>query len=116
MDSITYECIKQQEQYERLLSEGYTIAEDSASLEPFIGRLIDVDCYCEMWTPKLLCKLYVQGTEANEQSFHLVPLHQIVRWNYQVPHAGDLSQAKFVIGTRKVGENIMVPALRLPLK
>jgi hypothetical protein len=64
----------------------------------------------------LLAKLYVQGTQSDEQSFHLVPLHQIVRWAYQVPHPGETFTADFVVGTRKVGELQMVPALRLPLK
>ena len=116
MDSLTYEQQKQTEQYQRLLSEGYELIADPGSLAPFIGQIASVECYCEMWTPRLLTKLYVQGTQADEQSFHLVPLHQIVRWAYQVPHAGDTFTADYVIGTRKVGNQQMVPALRLPLK
>lgn len=116
MDALTYESSKQTEQHKRLLSEGFTIIEDVGNLAPYIGQIVSVDCYCEMWTPRLLCKLYLKGTEDKEHSFHLVPLHQIVRWCYQVPHAGESFTANFIIGTRKVGEDTMVPALRLPLK
>lgn len=116
MDSISYECIKQRDQYHRLLSEGYVIADDRAALVDSIGTLKSVDCYCDMWTPRLLCKIYVKGTQEYEESFHLVPLHQIVRWSYQVPEPGQWFTADFVIGTRKVGDQKMVPALRLPLR
>jgi hypothetical protein len=116
MDLLTYECGKQTQQYNRLVTEGFQIVDDPGNLADRIGRVTSVECYCEMWTPRLLCKLYVTGTESSEQSFHLVPLHQIVRWAYQVPHPGDTFTADFVIGTRKVGDQQMVPALRLPLR
>lgn len=116
MDALIYECKKQTEQYERLLSEGFEIVEDPGNLASHIGQVASVECLCDMWTPRLLAKLYVTGTASMEHSFHLVPLHQIVRWAYQVPHPGETFTADFVIGTRKVGDQQMVPALRLPLK
>ena len=116
MKSLNYECKKQREQYDRLTYEGFEVADDVANLAQYIGTIQQVTCYCQMWTPRLLCKLYVCGTENQEHSFHLVPLHQIVRWNYQVPQPGEIFTADFVIGTRKVGEQEMVPALRLPLR
>lgn len=116
MKALNYECQKQREQYDRLTYEGFEIIEDPANLAPYIGTIRTVDCYCEMWTPRLLCKLYVAGTEDRAESFHLVPLHQIVRWSYMVPQPGERFTTEFVIGTRKVGDYAMVPALRLPLR
>lgn len=116
MDAFIYEQEKQRRLYEELIAEGYDIADDPAALAQHIGTSIDIDVYCEMWTPRLLCKLFVVGTERFEHSFHLVPLHQIVKWQYQVPNPGDRFTGKFVIGVRRVGEKKYVPALRLPLK
>jgi len=116
MDAFIYEQEKQRKLYEDLLSENYTIADDPANLQDLIGTSADISVYCEMWTPRLLCKLFVTGTESLEHSFHLVPLHQIVKWQYQVPQPGETFTGKFIIGVRRVGEGKYVPALRLPLK
>lgn len=116
MDAFIYEQEKQQRLFEELVAEGYTVADDPANIVSHIGTTIDVKVFCEMWTPRLLCKLFVVGTENIEQSFHLVPLHQIVKWQYQVPQPGDTFVGKFIIGVRRVGEGKYVPALRLPLK
>lgn len=116
MDAYAYEQDKQRRLFEELLAENYTVADDPANLHNFIGSSVDIPVYCEMWTPRLLCKLFVKGTEHVEHSFHLVPLHQIVKWLYQVPNPGDTFSGKFVIGVRRVGEGKYVPALRLPLK
>jgi hypothetical protein len=116
MDAFIYEQEKQTKLYEDLLNENYTIADDPANLQDLIGTSADISVYCEMWTPRLLCKLFVTGTESLEHSFHLVPLHQIVKWQYQVPQAGETFTGKFIIGVRRVGEGKYVPALRLPLK
>lgn len=116
MDAYAYEQDKQKRLYEELLAEGYTIADDPANLQGLIGTSVDVSVFCEMWTPRLLCKLFVSGTEQIEHSFHLVPLHQIVKWLYQVPNPGETFSGKFIIGVRRVGEGKYVPALRLPLK
>ena len=116
MNAFEYECKRQHEQYSRLVADGFSIVDDPANLAQHIGTLVDVECFTSMWTPRLLCKLYVSGTEHLEHSFHLVPLHQIVRWSFEVPQPGDTLTSKFVIGTRRVGDYEMVPALRLPLK
>lgn len=116
MDAYLYEQEKQRRLHEDLLAEGYTTADDPAGLEQFIGTAQDLEVFCEMWTPRLLCKLFVKGTEHIEHSFHLVPLHQIVKWLYQVPEAGTSFTGKFIVGVRRVGEGQYVPALRLPLK
>lgn len=116
MDAHIYEQDKQRRLYEELVGEGYTIADDPANLEKLIGQTADITVICEMWTPRLLCKLFVKGTEHIDHSFHLVPLHQIVKWLYQVPNPGETFSGKFVIGVRRVGEGKYVPALRLPLK
>lgn len=116
MDAYIYEQEKQKRLHEELVAEGYVAADDPASLESLIGTSQDVEVLCEMWTPRLLCKLFVKGTEHLEHSFHLVPLHQIVKWLYQVPQPGTTFTGKFIIGVRRVGEKQFVPALRLPLK
>jgi len=116
MDAFSYECDKQKRLHQELLSEGYAIADDPASLEKHIGTVQEIECWTEMWTPRLLCKLFVKGTESVEHSFHLIPLHQLVKWGYIVPQPGEYFKTRFVVGVRRVGEKEFVPALRLPLK
>jgi hypothetical protein len=116
MDAFAFECDKQKRLYTELVSEKYVVADDPANLEQYIGSVQEVECLCDMWTPRLLCKLYVKGTESLEHSFHLVPLHQLVKWGYVVPQPGTLFKTNFVIGVRRVSDNEFVPALRLPLK
>jgi hypothetical protein len=116
LDAFLYEQEKQRRLYEDLVKEEYTIADDPANLAQFIGTVQEIETFCEMWTPRLLCKLFVKGTENLEHSFHLVPLHQIVKWSYLVPEPGQTFKAKFVVGVRRVSDKQYVPALRLPLK
>ena len=116
LDAFQFEQEKQKRLHEELLADGYSVADDPASLEQFIGETREVECFVEMWTPRLLCKLFVKGTEDLEHSFHLVPLHQLVKWGYVVPQPGTLFRTKFIIGVRRVSDNEFVPALRLPLK
>ncbi len=116
MDAYAYEQDKQKRLFAELQSEGYVLADDPAGLHNFIGTSQDVRVYCEMWTPRLLCKLFVKGTENISHSFHLVPLHQIVKWLYEVPAPESEFTGRFVIGVRRVSDTQYVPALRLPLK
>jgi len=116
LDAFQFEQEKQKRLHDELTAENYTIADDPADLEQFIGQSKEVECYVEMWTPRLLCKLFVKGTEDQEHSFHLVPLHQLVKWGYVVPQPGETFTTRYIIGVRRVSENQYVPALRLPLK
>lgn len=116
LDAFAFECDKQRRLYDELLAEGYTLADDPAGLEKHIGTVQEIDSWCELWTPRLLCKLFVRGTEELVHSFHLVPLHQLVKWSYIVPQPNSSFKTKFVIGVRRVSDNQFVPALRLPLK
>ena len=116
LDAFQLESEKQKRLHEELIAEGYTIADDPAGMATDIGTVKDIECLCEMWTPRLLCKLFVKGTESLEHSFHLVPLHQLVKWGYIVPQPGETFTTKFVVGVRRVSDNEFVPALRLPLK
>ena len=116
LDSFIFECEKQKRLYEELVAEGYSIADDPADLAQHIGSVREIECFCEQWTPRLLCKLFVKGTEDVEHSFHLVPLHQVVKWQYQVPQPNTNFTGRFVVGVRRVSDNQFVPALRLPLK
>jgi hypothetical protein len=116
MDAFAFECDKQKRLHTELVSEGYTIADDPAGLAQYIGSVQEIECLCDMWTPRLLCKLFVKGTESLEPSFHLVPLHQLVKWGYVVPQPGTLFKTNFVVGVRRVSDKEFVPALRLPLK
>ena len=116
MDAYAYEQDKQLRLLAEIIADGYTLADDPGGLHDDIGSVRDVEVFCEMWTPRLLCKLFVNGTQHIEHSFHLVPLHQIVKWLYQVPNPGETFVGRFVIGVRRVSDNQYVPALRLPLK
>ena len=117
LDAFQFESEKQKRLHDELTAEGYTIADDPANMAGDIGsRSKEIECLCEMWTPRLLCKLFVKGTESLEHSFHLVPLHQLVKWGYIVPQPGETFTTKFVVGVRRVSDNEFVPALRLPLK
>ena len=116
LDAFQFESEKQKRLHDELVAEGYTIADDPAGMAGDIGSVKDIECLCEMWTPRLLCKLFVRGTETLEHSFHLVPLHQLVKWGYIVPQPGETFTTKFVVGVRRVSDSEFVPALRLPLK
>jgi hypothetical protein len=116
LDAFQFESEKQKRLHDELTAEGYTIADDPAGMAGSIGSVKEIECLCEMWTPRLLCKLFVKGTESLEHSFHLVPLHQLVKWGYIVPQPGETFSTKFVVGVRRVSDNEFVPALRLPLK
>ncbi len=115
MDSFQYECKRQSELKVKFESEGLTCIDDPADLKSHIGSIKSVTVYCEMFTPRLLTKLFVEGTQDIERAFHLVPVHQLVRWGYFIPKEKDTFTTNFVIGVRKVSEQGYVPALRLPL-
>ena len=115
MDAFSYESQKQARLKLQLESEGFTCADDPACLLDKVGQVIDVEVYCSMFTPRLLCKLYAKGCESLEHSFFLVPYWQIVKWGYLLPKEGEYFTMKFIIGVRRVSENGYVPSLRLPL-
>jgi len=115
MDAFTYECQKQTRLKEQLESEGYVCIDDPANLYGKIGTIQDVETLCEMYTRRLLCKLYARGAEHISHTFFLIPLWQIIKFNYLIPKEGEYFTAKYVVGIRKVGEKAFVPSLRLPL-
>jgi len=115
MDAFTYEAQKQLRLKEQLESEGFTVVDDPANFYDKIGTIQDVEVYCSMFTPRLLCKLFAKGCENLDHSFFLVPYWQIVKWGYLIPKEQDYFTTKFVIGVRRVSENGFVPSLRLPL-
>lgn len=115
VDSFSYECQKQLRLRNQWESEGFTLADDPANLWDYIGTVHELTCFCELYTPRLLTKLFVEGTESLDHSFHLVSLWQIIKFSYLIPQPGEYFTSKFIIGVRKVGENSYVPSLRLPL-
>ena len=115
VDAFSYECQKQSRLKEQLESEGFTCIDDPAGLYNKIGTVQEIETLCQLYTPRLLCKLYAKGTEDLEHSFYLVPLWQIIKFNYVIPQPGEYFTAKYVVGIRRVGENAFVPSLRLPL-
>jgi hypothetical protein len=115
VDALQYECQKQARLKEQLESEGFNCVDDPAGLYDKIGTVQEIECLCQLYTPRLLLKLYAKGTEDLEHSFYLVPLWQAVKWGYIVPQPGDYFSMKYVVGIRRVGENAFVPSLRLPL-
>ena len=115
VDAFSYECQKQSRLKEQLESEGFQCIDDPAGLYDKIGTVKEIETLCQLYTPRLLCKLYAKGTEDLEHSFYLVPLWQIIKFNYVIPKPGEYFSAKYVVGIRRVGENAFVPSLRLPL-
>jgi hypothetical protein len=115
VDAFSYESQKQVRLKEQLESEGFNVCDDPASLYDKIGTVQEIECLCEIYTPRLLCKLYVKGCEDLEHSFFLVPLWQIVKYGYVIPKPGEYFKAKYIVGIRRVGEKVFVPSLRLPL-
>jgi hypothetical protein len=115
VDAFSYECQKQARLKTQLESEGFQVVDDPANLYDKIGTVQEIECLCEQYTPRLLCKLYAKGTEDQEHSFFLIPLWQVIKFNYVIPQPGEYFKAKFVVGIRRVGENVFVPSLRLPL-
>lgn len=115
VDAFSYECQKQSRLKEQLESEGFQCIDDPAGLYDKIGTVQEIETLCQLYTPRLLCKLYAKGTEELEHSFYLVPLWQIIKFNYVIPQPGEYFKAKYVVGIRRVGENAFVPSLRLPL-
>jgi hypothetical protein len=115
VDAFSYECQKQSRLKEQLESEGFQCIDDPADLYDKIGTVQEIETLCQLYTPRLLCKLYAKGTEDLEHSFYLCPLWQIIKFNYIIPEPGEYFSAKYVVGIRRVGENAFVPSLRLPL-
>ena len=115
VDAFQYECQKQVRLKEQLESEGFLVCDDPANLYDKIGTVQEIECLCEIYTPRLLCKLYVKGCEELEHSFFLVPLWQCVKYGYVIPKPGEYFKMKYIVGIRRVGEKVYVPSLRLPL-
>jgi hypothetical protein len=115
VDAFSYECQKQARLKEQLESENFTCIDDPAGLYDKIGTVQEIETLCQLYTPRLLLKLYAKGCENLEHSFYLLPLWQAVKFGYIVPQPGEYFTMKYVIGIRRVGENAFVPSLRLPL-
>lgn len=115
VDSFTYECQKQLRLKEQLEAEGSLCIDDPSNLYDLIGTVQELETYCELFTPRLLAKLYGKGVEDIEHAFWLVPLWQIIKFNYIIPEPGKYFTSRYIIGVRRVGENSFVPSLRLPL-
>lgn len=115
VDAFQYETQKQARLKEQLESEGFTCVDDPANLYDKIGTVQEIECLCQLYTPRLLAKLYARGCENLEHTFFLVPIWQIVKYSYLIPQEGEYFKANYVIGVRRVGEKSFVPSLRLPL-
>ena len=115
VDAFSYECQKQARLKEQLESENFTCIDDPAGLYDKIGTVQEIETLCQLYTPRLLLKLYAKGCEHLEHSFYLIPLWQVVKFGYIVPQPGEYFTTKYVVGIRRVGENAFVPSLRLPL-
>ena len=115
VDALSYECQKQSRLKEQLESEGFQCIDDPANLYDKIGTVQEIETFCQLYTPRLLCKLFAKGCEDLEHSFYLIPLWQCIKYGYVIPQPGEYFSMKYVIGIRRVGENAFVPSLRLPL-
>ena len=115
VDSFTYECQKQTRLKEQFENDGLVLAEDPAHLYSLIGTVQEIKCFCELYTPRLLVKVFVTSTENLSHSFHLLSLWQIIKFGYLIPKPGEYFTTKYVVGVRKVSDRSFVPSLRLPL-
>ena len=115
VDAFSFEVQKQLRLKDQLESEGFTCCDDPAGLYDKIGTVLEVECLCQLYTPRLLAKLYAKGCEHLDHSFFLLPVWQVVKYSYQIPQPGEYFSAKYVIGVRRVGDKVFVPSLRLPL-
>ena len=115
VDAFQYEMQKQVRLKEQLESEGFQCVDDPAGLYDKIGTIQELECLCQLYTPRLLAKLYAKGCEDLEHTFFLCPLWQIIKFNYVIPQPGEYFTSQYVIGVRRVGEKAFVPSLRLPL-
>jgi hypothetical protein len=115
VDSFSYECAKQKRLKDQLESEGYSCVDDPANLYSKIGTVQEIEALCQLYTPRLLAKLYAKGTEHLEHAFYLIPIWQIVKYGYLIPQPSEYFTTKYVIGIRRVSEKGFVPSLRLPL-
>ena len=116
VDALSYECNKQARLKEQLESENFQCIDDPAGLYDKIGTVQEIETLCQLYTPRLLCKLFAKGCEDLEHSFYLIPLWQCIKYGYVIPQPGEYFSMKYVIGIRRVGENAFVPSLRLPLQ
>lgn len=115
VDAFQYEMQKQARLKEQLESEGFVCIDDPANLYDKIGTIQEIECLCQLYTPRLLAKLYAKGCEEQDHTFFLIPIWQIVKYSYLIPKEGQYFKANYVIGVRRVGEKAFVPSLRLPL-
>ena len=115
VDAFQYEMQKQVRLKDQLESEGFQCVDDPANLYDKIGTVQELECLCQLYTPRLLAKLYAKGCEDLEHTFFLCPLWQIIKFNYVIPQPGEYFTSQYVIGVRRVGEKAFVPSLRLPL-
>lgn len=113
--ALGIEAYRQKELYNSIVGDGWTLAEDPANLEPYIGKVIKIDVKLVEITPGLLAKLFIKGTENHENSFMLIPLWQILKYNKINPQVGDEFKGTFAVGVRRIlKERAYVFALRLP--
>ena len=115
VDAFQYEMQKQVRLTEHLESQRFQCVDDPAGLYDKIGTIQELECLCQLYTPRLLAKLYAKGCEDLEHTFFLCPLWQIIKFNYVIPQPGEYFTSQYVIGVRRVGEKAFVPSLRLPL-
>ena len=121
VDSFTYECQKQLRLKEQLESEGFSCIDDPANLYDKVGTVQEIETFCQLYTPRLLAKLYAKGIEDLEHAFFLVPIWQIVKYNYIIPQPGEHFSSNYIVGVRRVNDKVsglclgFLPSLRLPL-
>lgn len=91
---------------------GLPLLEDTFGLEPYIGRVKVIRVVFDGFTPKGLCKFFIEG-ETNELAFHLVAPGRLGSLP-DLFQKGEIYSLPFVIGVRQVGESGYVISLRLP--
>ena len=110
--TVQNECNKQLVLKQRFESEGLSLIEDPHGLADSIGTEKMVSVTFAGFTPKGLCKFYIQD-EPNEEAFHIIAPNRL-----DIPSenliVGKLYQLRCVIGVRKVSGVGYVISLRLP--
>ena len=110
--TVQNECAKQLLLKQRFESEGLPLIEDPHGVADSIGTEKMMSVTFAGFTPKGLCKFYLEN-EPNEEAFHIIAPNRLDTPSEDLV-VGKSYQLRCVIGVRKVSGVGYVISLRLP--